>query len=129
VTEQEPPDEPRSWQYFGLTWNEADAKSVIITVGGTIAGGLVLVIMVGLALALAHVMVGGKYPISAWSLLLFLSLPTIVLALNWPIARSLKEIDKSRRIIQVALTAFQALVVLALLQFLLILVGVAAGIH
>ena len=54
MTGQDPPDEPRSWQYLGLTWNEADLKSVIITVGGTIAGGLVLVMIVGLALALAH---------------------------------------------------------------------------
>jgi hypothetical protein len=50
------PDEapPREWQLFGLTWNEVDLKSVIITVGGTIAGGLAVVATVGLALAAAH---------------------------------------------------------------------------
>lgn len=51
---QKPPDEPRSWKHLGLTWNEADAKLAIITVGGTILGGLLLVLIVGGAVAVAH---------------------------------------------------------------------------
>jgi len=42
----------RTRRWLGITWTEADYRSAIITVGGTIVGGLILVVLVGLALTL-----------------------------------------------------------------------------
>jgi hypothetical protein len=42
----------RLW-LFGLDWNQADAKSAILTVGGTVLGGLLLVLSIGIAIIFA----------------------------------------------------------------------------
>jgi hypothetical protein len=69
VTKKQPPDEPRTWRYFGMTWNEADAKLAIITVGGTIFGGLLLVLIVGGAVAVAHYQTYKHNPLWAFAFL------------------------------------------------------------
>lgn len=58
-TEQEAkPD--AAWRGVGLNWNESDAKSALITVGGTILGGLLVVLMIGLSLAISRILKGSR---------------------------------------------------------------------
>jgi hypothetical protein len=120
-------DAPRERKAFGLTWNEADAKSAIITIGGTIAGGLVLVLMVGLALVLVHLFSKGKHPLAVWLLVIVPTIPVAMMAL------SISPFEKTNRRIRDRnpwlWRASIAGVLFCCTEAFLILIGRAAGTH
>jgi hypothetical protein len=117
-------DPPHERKAFGMAWNDADAKSVIITVGGTVLGGLVLVLMVGLALVFAHYETKGHE--TPWlaiivTVVMFLGIGLIRLAdkgFRW---RNEYHGTQQGR-------TYQVLCLIVGLAGLLVLVGIAAGI-
>lgn len=101
----------REIRLLGLGWNEADAKSAIITVSGTVAGGL-LVLFIGISVILAkHIIM----------FVLFTILDAILVAIILLAFLSEKSLRPGRRKV-VGIIRFTADVVLV---FSLILNGMA----
>jgi len=108
-----------------MTWTEADAKSAIITVGGTVLGGVLLVLIVGLALALARW--GNKHEtLAGWLIVAVSGAGAIIFRLAY--TRGILRPANSRRSTNFKRAALAAMAIALMINF-LALVGMAAGIH
>jgi len=116
VSDETQEDDPRTWRWLGMTWNEADAKLAIITIGGTIIGGLILVVTIALALAAAHQQ--ERSHTSGWTLALSAS--------GWLVAAFL--IRQFRRVKLRVWAVLVAVCLFGALFSLLALIGMAAGV-
>lgn len=115
------PPGPREVRLLGLDWNEADAKSAIITVGGTVTGGLLLVLFIGISVILAKQII---------TLVLFTSIYVIMVAIIFLAHFSERFLGPGRRrkvAIRIRYTAL-GVIVISLVLNTMAYVGLAAGI-
>jgi len=109
-----------------MAWNEADAKSLFITIGGTILGGLVLVMILGLTLIFS------RYALSSSTnhfedVVLCLVIIVLSLLIVWKVKRGYRPLGAKAYPLWLRLLSL-GLAVIAGLFCLLIVVGAAAGI-
>ena len=119
-------DRPIQFEWVGLTWNEADLKSAIITFAGTIVGGLAVLAVTALGIAWARFALPNHDWISIVATVVAAGIFAILLLVLFLLYLRAKNRMKRRTRNLISTALFIAS--LAVLSYFMSLLGLAAGI-